>query len=98
MAAIAQISIDLTKIDQSRVLVKGKNKYLNVDVLIRDEVNQYNQNVAVYHSQTKEERESKTAKSYIGNGKAVWAKGEIVTVSSQPKVAQTQEVGADLDF
>ena len=98
MAAIAQISIDLTKIDQSKVVVKGKNKYLNVDVLIRDEVNQYNQNVAVYHSQTKEERESKASKSYIGNGKAVWAKGEIVTVSSQPKVAQTQEVSADLDF
>ena len=98
MAAIAQISIDLTKIDQSRVIVKGKNKYLNLDVLIRDEVNQYNQNVAVYHSQNKEERESKEAKSYVGNGKAVWSKGEIVVVSSQPKVAQTQEVSADLDF
>lgn len=98
MAAIAQISIDLTKIDQSRVIVKGKNKYLNLDVLIRDEVNQYNQNVAVYHSQTKEEREAKDSKNYVGNGKAVWSKGEIVVVSSQPKVAQTQEVSADLDF
>lgn len=98
MAAIAQISIDLTKIDQSRVIVKGKNKYLNLDVLIRDEVNQYNQNVAVYHSQNKEEREAKETKNYVGNGKAVWSKGEIVVVSSQPKVAQTQEVTADLDF
>jgi uncharacterized protein YacL (UPF0231 family) len=97
MAAIASVSIDLSKLDKSLLKVKGTSKYLNVDILIRDEVNQYNQNVAVYHTQSKEERESKTDKKYVGNGKAVWSKGEIVTVAyNAPK--KLEEVSEDLDF
>ena len=51
----------------------------------------------MYHTQSKEERESKTDKKYVGNGKAVWSKGEIVTVSYQAP-AKLQEVSDDLDF
>ena len=42
MAAIASVSIDLSKIDKSLIKEKGTSKYLNVDILIRDEINQYN--------------------------------------------------------
>ena len=97
MAAIASVSIDLSKIDKSLLKEKGTSKYLNVDILIRDEINQYNQNVAVYHTQSKEDREAKVDKKYVGNGKAVWSKGEIVTVSYQAP-AKLQEVSDDLDF
>lgn len=75
MALIASISIDVKKIDKDK-LVKGQ--YLNLDVAVRDETNQYGQNVSLYVSQSKEERESKVAKTYLGNGRVVWTDGKAV--------------------
>jgi hypothetical protein len=104
MAAIAQVSIDLAKIDKSQVVTKkNKNgttaKYLNVDVLIRDDVNNYNQNVSIYHSQSKEQRLAKEDKNYVGNGRVVWVEGAVEAVPyNKPAVAKTEAVTEDLDF
>ena len=45
MATIASISLDVKKIDKSKL---KDGRYLNLDLSIRDELNQYGQNVSVY--------------------------------------------------
>lgn len=73
MARIIAASIDLSKIDKSKI-VEGKNgaKYYNFDITVNDEPNQYGQDVALSDKQTKEERQAKAKKTFIGNGKTVW--------------------------
>jgi hypothetical protein len=50
------------------VMGKDGKVFYNFTVAINDEANQYGQNVSAYDSQTKEEREAKKPKAYIGNG------------------------------
>ena len=74
MKQMISLSIDLSKIDRSRI-VAGKNgtsKYYGVTVLIEDVPDQYNKNCKVWQEQTKEERDSKAQKIFIGGGKTIW--------------------------
>jgi hypothetical protein len=73
MSAILNLSIDLSKIDKSK-LVEGK--YLNTQVFINDE-SKHGNNVSVAYSQSKEQREAKEPKQYIANGKVVWTNNVI---------------------
>ena len=79
MATIASISLDVKKIDKSKL---KDGRYLNLDLSIRDELNQYGQNVSVYYNRTKEERQNEGPKDYLGNGKVVWTDGNISTGKS----------------
>ena len=99
MSAIISLSIDVTKIDKSKLV---KDKYLNLDVIVNDETNNFGQNVSASHSQSKEERESKVSKVYLGNGKVNWTNGQIVKAESVA-TNQTQQRGrveetSDLPF
>lgn len=73
MARIISASIDVTKIDKAK-LVDGKKgeKYLNLTIIVNDEQNKYGQDTSITEGQTKEEREAKAEKKYLGNGKTVW--------------------------
>lgn len=64
------ISIDLSKIDKSRIK-EGKNgaKYYNITVDKKQAPDQYGNDHTVYNTPTKEEREAKVGKVYIGSGK-----------------------------
>ena len=73
MSAIINLSIDLSKVDKSK-LVDGK--YLNTQVFINDE-SKYGNNVSVAYSQSKEQREAKEKRVYVGNGKVAWTNGKI---------------------
>lgn len=93
MSAIINLSIDLTKIDKSK-LVDGK--YLNTQVFINDET-KFNNNVSMAYSQNKEEREAKAKKEYIANGKVVWTDGKISVAEKQEQEVK-QESSNDLPF
>lgn len=45
---------------------------VNITISINDTVDQYGNNASIWVSQTKEEREVKAPKVYIGNGKIVY--------------------------
>lgn len=81
MSSIITLSIDLTKIDKSKL---KDGKYLNTQIFINDDT-KFGNNVSMAYSQTKEERESKQPKQYIANGKVNWTDGSI-------KVAEKDEV------
>ena len=72
MAKLIALSIDVTKLDKSKLVKGAKGTYANVTVSVNDEVDQYGNNVSVWEGQTKEEREAKTSRNFLGNGKVVW--------------------------
>lgn len=73
---IIAASIDLSKIDKSRI-IEGKKggKYYNITITLNDEPDQYEYDVSITEGQTKEERERKDKRKYIGNGKTVFDSG-----------------------
>lgn len=70
---IIAASIDLNKIDKSRI-VEGKNGalYYNLTIMCNDSKDKYDNDVSVQQGQTKEEREAKAKAVYLGNGKTVY--------------------------
>jgi len=74
MSTLISGSIDLTKIDKSKL---KDGKYLNVQISVNDATDNYGNNVAITLNQTKEEREAKEKKTYLGNAKVVWTDGVI---------------------
>jgi len=73
MAKLISVSIDLTKIDRTRIkLGKNGQKYYDILISVNDEKDKYDNDCSVQQGQTKEERESKADKVYLGNGKTIW--------------------------
>lgn len=74
MAQIISVSVNLSKIDKSKI-VEGKNgaKYYNMNIIVNDDFDQYNNNVQVTDSQTKQQREAKEKRNFIGNGRVIWS-------------------------
>lgn len=70
------------------VLEKRGDKGLALQIAVNDEANDYEQNVVITVSQSKEEREAKKPKFYVGNGKTFWTDGKI----SVPQKVEEAEV------
>ena len=98
MSAIINASIDLSKVDKSRIFEIDGRKWLNLSISVNDETN-YGNNVGISLSQSKEEREAKTQKTFIGNGKVVWNSGTIVNAVKEEQTpvnnSATQNDGDD---
>jgi len=93
---IAQVSIDLTKIDKTKIKEhQNGSKYYAMSVIVSDEKDQYGNDVSITQDQTKEEREAKAKKVYLGNGRVVFRKdGE----ASKPSPVQGGGEINDLPF
>jgi len=88
MATIINLSIDLSKVDKSK-LVDGK--YLNTQIFINDE-SKFGNNVSMAYSQSKEERESKVQKQNIAYGRVVWTDNVIKVAEKEVEnVVKSQE-------
>ena len=98
MGALINVSLRVDKLPKEK-FVSGKDGavYYNFTIGVNDESNQYGQNVSATDSQTKEEREAKKAKTYLGNGNVVWTDGNI-KVADKKVEATAKEVESDLPF
>ena len=65
--------------------------WANVTIFVNDETNAYGQNASAAMEQTKEQREAKEAKAYIGNGKVVWTDGNIQAADRVEKQTEASE-------
>ena len=103
MASIIKASINLNEIPKDKIIIGKKGKYLPITITLNDEVDQFGNQGPVIVDQTKEEREAKVAKTYLGNVKIVWTNGDNVAAAprdDQPQQAQVkqEEPADDLPF
>ncbi len=101
MSAIINGSIRVDRLPKEK-FIKGKDGavYYNFTIAVQDET-RFGNNVAYMDSQTKEEREAKVAKNYLGNGKVVWVsdgKIEVAEREDQPQDAVPEPSSDDLPF
>ena len=100
MSTLITGSIRVDKLPKEK-FISGKDGavYYNLTISIQDET-RYGNNVAFMDSQTKEEREAKMTKNYLGNGKVVWTDGKILLAEREDEkvsVPVDQQSG-DLPF
>jgi len=102
MAGILKGNIDVTKIPKEKIYEGKKGKYIGVVVSINNEADQFGQHGSVTVDQTKEEREAKEPKIYLGNLQVVWTDGESIPQKEQQNapapVATKDDSKDDLPF
>ena len=78
-------------INKDKITFNDKG-WANVTLFVNDETNQYGQNVSAANEQSKEQREAKEAKQYIGNGKVVWTSdGSIAAADKVERQTEASE-------
>lgn len=93
MSTLISGSIDLSKVDKSKL---KDGKYLQVQISVNDTTDNYGNNVSITVNQTKEEREAKEKKTYLGNAKVVWTDNVIKLADKVD--ATSAKVENDLPF
>ena len=87
MASIIKASINLSNVPKDKIITGKKGKYLPITITVNDDLDQFGNQGPICVDQSKEERESKEAKTYLGNVKVVWTNGE--NVDAAPRDAAT---------
>ena len=101
MASIIKTSINLSEIPKDKIFVGKKGKYLPITITLNDDVDQFGNQGPVVVEQTKEEREAKAAKTYLGNVRVVWTNGDNVATAprdNQPAAEPATVKPEDLPF
>lgn len=103
MGKLISLSIDLSKIDKNKIKTTDKNgqpfkngaKYYDVTLSLHDDKDQFGNDCSLWTSQTKEERDAKATRSFIGNGKVTWSSD---TPASSPPPVNAVPIVDDLPF
>jgi len=96
MASIINASINLNNIDKTKIINGAKGKYLPISIVLNDEPDQFGNQGPITIAQSKEEREAKAKKTYLGNVKVVWTNGDNVAAlpRDNQQVPQAQQATA----
>ena len=94
MASIIKANINLNEIPKDKIIEGKKGKYLPITITINDEPDQFGNNGPVIVQQTKDERDAKQDKVYLGNVKVVWTNGENVNAAPREE-GQGQQAPAN---
>jgi len=92
MAIILNTSINLSDIPKDKIIDGKKGKYLPLTITINNELDKFGNSGPVTVAQSMEERQNKSAKTYLGNVKVVWTDGQPATVA--PREGQPQQQSA----
>ena len=101
MASIINSSINLSEIPKEKIINGKKGKYLPITITLNDEQDKFGNDGPIIVQQTKEERESKVEKKYLGNVKVVWSNGSNVEPKREttaPQQVTNNNLGDDLPF
>ena len=101
MASIIKASINLNEIPKDKIYVGKKGKYLPITITLNDELDQFGNQGPVVVEQTKDERDAKAPKTYLGNVKVVWTNGNNVEPAPRtdmPAPAPAAAPADDLPF
>ncbi len=92
MASIIKANINLNNIPKDKIYHGKKGKYLPITITINDELGNYGDNGPIIVEQSKEERDAKTDKVYLGNVKVVWTNG--TNVATAPRDGEPAQASA----
>lgn len=81
MASIIKANLNLNNIPKDKIYHGKKGKYLPITITINDELGNYGDNGPIIVEQTKDERDAKADKVYLGNVKVVWTNGTNVATA-----------------
>lgn len=81
MASIIKASINLNMIPKNKIIDGKKGKYLPITFTLNDETDPYGNQGPIMVEQSKEERDAKAPKTYLGNIKVVWTNGSNVAAA-----------------
>ena len=105
MASIIKTSINLNNIPKDKIINGKKGKYLPLTITLNDDLDNFGNQGPVCVDQTKEERDAKSAKVYLGNVKVVWTNGNNVEPAPRdgaqapaPQPMQVPDQEVDLPF
>ena len=101
MASIIKASINLSEVPKDKIYVGKKGKYLPITITLNDELDQFGNQGPVVVEQTKDERDAKAPKTYLGNVKVVWTNGNNVEPAPRadmPAPAPAAAPADDLPF
>lgn len=99
MSDFISISICLSDIPKDRIKVADNGKkYINLAVTRMKEPDKYEQTHTVFISQSKEEREAKEGKIYVGKGKEINFTPSGATVQSVESMPEMNPEEDDLPF
>ena len=99
MSTLIKASIRVDKLPKEK-FIKGKDGavYYNLTVSVQDE-SRFGNNVSIYDSQTKEEREAKKMRNYLGNGRVIWTDGNVLVSEKTEEISKvTEKEKSDLPF
>tara|TARA_R110000751_G_scaffold109669_2_gene206947 strand:+ start:785 stop:1084 length:300 start_codon:yes stop_codon:yes gene_type:complete len=99
MSTLIKASIRVDKLPKEK-FIKGKDGavYYNLTVSVQDE-SRFGNNVSIFDSQTKEERDAKKNRNYLGNGRVIWTDGNVLLSEKTEEVsAKTEQETSDLPF
>ncbi len=105
MASILKANLNLAAIPKDKIYKGKKGSYIPITITINDELGNYGDNGPIIVEQSKEERDAKAEKTYLGNVKVVWTNGTNVATAPReggaaapPPQAAPAAVEDDLPF
>lgn len=84
------ISIINFSVNRDKIQFNEKG-WANLTMFVDTETDNYGNNVSSIVAQTKEEREAKAPRTYVGNGKVVFTEGQIVVAEKKEPQLSTNE-------
>lgn len=103
MSSLSSLYIKKETLETLLKVVNQKGeKGVDITISISEDSNKFGQNISSYVSQTKEQREAKKDKFYVGNGKVFWTDGKICVAVKKEETHDakqiTEEDNDDLPF
>jgi hypothetical protein len=99
MAVIINGSINLSKIPKDKIIDGKKGKYLPISITVNDELDNFGNQGPITVAQSKEERESKTEKVFLGNISVAWTNNKIEKLDKQQtSTPVTAQASSDTDL
>ena len=94
MASILKCSINLNEIPRNKIIEGKKGKYIPITITLNNDPDQFGNQGPMIVEQSKEERESKAPKVYLGNVKVVWTDGTNVAAAPRTDAGGSQQYSA----
>ena len=64
-------------------LKQSDGSYKKLTMSISDTTDKYGNNISIYEEQSKEQRDAKAKKNYVGNGKIFWSSGSVTVAEKK---------------